>query len=270
MWCPVCRLRRSSPKGLSRLKGIETDASTADCRELWSPKGLSRLKGIETINTLCLEFPTIRFTSERTFPFEGNWNTHGYCGESNIFLWGPKGLSRLKGIETILLFLALKNLAVDRSERTFPFEGNWNTSHWTPLSHLRGKVRKDFPVWRELKLWIRPDGGLSSPRVRKDFPVWRELKPIGYTPWRKNAVTFVRKDFPVWRELKRFHTRPYWGKYRTVFVRKDFPVWRELKLNSRPPRLSTLNTIFAVRKDFPVWRELKQNLRFLCFVSEEV
>ena len=61
------------PKGLSRLKGIETGFNysvfgfvTAAC-----PKGLSRLKGIETIRTRYEVLESLS-QSERTFPFEGN------------------------------------------------------------------------------------------------------------------------------------------------------------------------------------------------------
>ena len=112
----------SGPKGLSRLKGIETDTLIRSVFEHNSPKGLSRLKGIETNTTLPFEFTVT--VSERTFPFEGNWNNSPsnsmFSADAvrkdfpvwrelkRIFLVPfelsylprPKGLSRLKGIET--------------------------------------------------------------------------------------------------------------------------------------------------------------------------
>ena len=89
--------------------------------------------------------------------------------------------------------------------------------------------------------------------VRKDFPVWRELKRVNLDIHRILCDVFVRKDFPVWRELKRQDSlnsaansefRPKGlsrlkgietemsfadKKFNTALVRKDFPVWRELK-----------------------------------------
>ena len=60
-----------SPKGLSRLKGIETIEFVAfGDADVHRPKGLSRLKGIETF------LPSVSITVSAS----------------------PKGLSRLKGI----------------------------------------------------------------------------------------------------------------------------------------------------------------------------
>ena len=61
------------PKGLSRLKGIETGGMVGSRVDPSRPKGLSRLKGIET-----------RYLERRRY----------------LGCHSPKGLSRLKGIET--------------------------------------------------------------------------------------------------------------------------------------------------------------------------
>ena len=66
-----------------------------------------------------------------------------------LFHFRPKGLSRLKGIETRRLY-SWPTPFSGESERTFPFEGNWNAITVANKKNII-PVRKDFPVWRELK-----------------------------------------------------------------------------------------------------------------------
>ena len=141
----------SGPKGLSRLKGIETIAVTLK-------KRAAIVKSERTFpfegnwNTNTLSRTTTFVWSERTFPFEGNWNpfelfwvmctdlrpkglsrlkgieTFQSANDPNVKVAvGPKGLSRLKGIETVAALFTCW-LFLKTSERTFPFEGNWNSS----------------------------------------------------------------------------------------------------------------------------------------------
>ena len=95
----------------------------------------------------------------------------------------PKGLSRLKGIETPFPFFPALRVWIFNevwrvlSERTFPLEGNGNSNLSTRSLVSNTSVRKDFPVgreWKRLKAWRFGCGFFG--RVRKDFPVGREWK----------------------------------------------------------------------------------------------
>ena len=139
-------------------------------------------------------------SSERAFPFEGNWN------------------------ESISLYSL--RVSESSSERAFPFEGNWNVIV-SRLGSCRGViVRKGFPVWRELKHGVKNSNRyffLKCPQVVSRLKGIETLihdtkqTDTRYCPQvvsrLKGIETFacdkvrihqrqVRKWFPVWRELK--------------------------------------------------------------------
>ena len=145
------------PKGLSRLKGMEThgrfdNASTNSCistsertfpfegngnsldvlfwhiKNRMGPKGLSRLKGMETH-----EIATVRIHTRRSKGLSRlkGMETWMYAQHLHPSLHCPKGLSRLKGMETISyepFWPVDRVLVVKVSERTFPVEGNGNAA----------------------------------------------------------------------------------------------------------------------------------------------
>ena len=92
----------SSPKGLSRWKGMETWVLLKLLGTLHSPKGLSRWKGMETVASKD-DYPVFWNRSERTFPVEGNGNNFVFFASHLVCDGCPKGLSRWKGMETWLL-----------------------------------------------------------------------------------------------------------------------------------------------------------------------
>ena len=205
---------------------------------------LSRLKGIETqyhtifhvVNVgLAMSFPVwrelklnlftllISFTNglQCPFPFEGNWNTSTSTTNSNIFSCNV--LSRLKGIETLMVRI--------RCNKTT-------------------QLAMSFPVWRELKL-------------TSDAPLGFRMKSCNVLSRLKGIETFLEginttkeelaMSFPVWRELKPSTLKPRGGLSRVLAM--SFPVWRELKHYMHSKVSSVFHFLLAM--SFPVWRELK-------------
>ena len=120
---PQSQPLKISLKGLSRLKGIETHYCSSSRSRQLRLKGLSRLKGIETV---VLQVPKCRIPVWKGFPV---WRELKHDLRTNFQCTYAR-----------------------RSERAFPFEGNWNY----PIGHVAlgcERVWKGFPVWRELKLY---------------------------------------------------------------------------------------------------------------------
>ena len=155
------------------------------------PKGLSRLKGIETR----VRHPGMwdAMLSERAFPFEGNWNAFSIVSTVvPLIIFVRKGFP-------VWRELKLQGICVSdtqkwiKSERAFPFEGNWNSFCSFGASTICTFVRKGFPVWRELKrrcrlqlrkrVWTGPKGlsrlkGIETQPLRR--PMYRPLsRPKG-------------------------------------------------------------------------------------------
>ena len=137
-------------------------------------ESLSRLKGIETKGPW---WPLLLLHMfGKPFPFEGNWNLvidSDYGIEEEKFgkpfpFEGNWNSRRSTTCLTITSF-----------GKPFPFEGNWNPSPPRTAPSRRRKVRKAFPVWRELKLYRPSTVCFVICQVRKAFPVWRELKHTG-------------------------------------------------------------------------------------------
>ena len=108
------------------------------------------------------------FQFGKTFPFEGNWNyRHLDSWPRSVFMFG----------------------------KTFPFEGNWNL-HWQTIPIFQ-TFRSERPSrLKGIETRFCRRAGELSPPVRKDLPVWRELKPR-YWRNRKNRTTYkFGKTFP--------------------------------------------------------------------------
>ena len=87
------------------------------------------------------------------FPFEGNWNS--IVPFFNLgFHFALDMLSRLKGIETLLI--GRKGMKEQDSHfgYAFPFEGNWNHANGAVCIFSSSMLWICFPVWRELKHYI--------------------------------------------------------------------------------------------------------------------
>ena len=157
----------------SRLKGIETCCQYPVRILLLRSERPSRLKGIET-NTKPYRLWKSVWLFGKTFPFEGNWNLHCILLYLKRNFFSSERPSRLKGIETyckqttyiFMVIFVRKDLPVWRELKLYSVY----TINWTLM------VRKDLPVWRELKLLICTSSHVKFGRVRKDLPVWRELK----------------------------------------------------------------------------------------------
>ena len=142
------------------------------------PKGLSRLKGMETYFPDQYALYSYTAPSERTFPFEGEWKHQRGVPSVSTAPTCPKGLSRLKGMETRKCKRQPQFPEAQTSERTFPLEGNGNLSRGgVPSDHMK-MVRKDFPVGREWKL-LFPDGRESLRFSPKGLSRWKGME-TGY------------------------------------------------------------------------------------------
>ena len=162
------------------------------------------------------------------FPFEGNWNsTSNFCSP-NAFKTPLDPLSRLKGIETVLLM---------------------------PTALRRVLLWIRFPVWRELKRYIIAVSGNIKEVLWIRFPVWRELKHYKFNA----IVNLERFALSLLSRLKGIET---WSlgsvrRNRESFFVSAFPF--EGNWNSPGSNTCCGNRIrFCIC--VPVWRELK-----LCF-----
>ena len=100
---PVGRELREALDMLSRLKGIETWVhGPVSSLSAMSLDMVSRLKGIETLLRLfCILI--LHWCFGYAFPFEGNWNSAPPFWFSALALLALDMLSRLKGIETLVI-----------------------------------------------------------------------------------------------------------------------------------------------------------------------
>ena len=204
--------RGKSLDTLSRLKGIET---TWGSQSNWVVSRfpldtLSRLKGIETFPC----FSNINVDDQETkdfgyaFPFEGNWNNRCYLVALKIRLDALDTLSRLKGIETILIRLNGVATCIRCFGYAFPFEGNWNSS--IMIATRESNFGYAFPFegnWNIIvshpfasnssiaySLWIR-------------FPVWRELK-LKTEMW-KNSIFMPLDTFSRLKGIETYKCHNY-------------------------------------------------------------
>ena len=179
--------------------------------------------------------------------------------------WGSP--SRLKGIETFSIQFCLSSylLCWGSPSRLKGIETSFAYEQEILLFRV---VRKDLPVWRELKRIVlaisksvewcseRPSHlkGIETcaqelwewwgTQVEEVLPVWRELKLHQGSAFHYESV-IVLKVVPVWRELKHWFLRP---ARLPIPVRKDLPVWRELKLLYH---WLSLSICFSFGKTFP-------------------